>query len=296
MAKAEIKMPYIKAYSTFFECQVWYRFKSGFTVTDDSLRIYYSTTPSITSQTPYVSVNRTSGAIIRMGRQVNGWNVLYCRVPVEGTSLTQDTPYWLRARLELFYSDGTGHPSKSYKKYRAPKNPTPVYTTNEGPIQKLFQIAKYTNPHTGDDGDTEYDQIWEDFTDCIVVPSYDVNYEDINEDWEDADYVTHRIVPRSKITGDMELLFPDKTRYNKFLQLIKMNREVNGSGYIMLRVQVNNDIDLEELMNTSQDLSTKKCVNYIGNFFLKFENNPWVIPVINQYSKYDPLRIEIQEA
>lgn len=299
MAKAEIKMSKIESKSNYFVCTVEYKVKAGFSVLDDSLRIYYSTTPNITSQTPYVAVNNSSGAIIGLAMNTNGWRLVRVKVPVDA-SLTADTTYWLRARLEIYKTNGAAGAAESYKKYRSPKSPTPVTTSEDSKTRKLFQIATYSNPHEGDDGETEYEQGWIDFTDKITFGSYDINYEDTEEDWTDADYVTHRIVPRSKIKGSLELLFSSKYDYNKFLQLIKMNRAVNGNGYTQLKVHVNNDIDIyeEELFDTDQqlDLENRPCVSHIGNFFVKLENNPFNVPVFGHYDMYQPLRLEIEEA
>lgn len=299
MAKAEIKMSQIEPRSNYFICTIEYKVKAGFSVLDNSLRVYYSTTPSITSSTPYVAVNNSSGAILSLAMNSNGWRLVRVKIPVDA-SLSADTTYWLRARLEIYKTNGAVGAAESYKKYRSPKNPTPVTTADDSKVRKLFQIATYSNPHEGEDGETDYDQTWTDFTDKVTLGSYDVNYEDTEEDWTDADYVTHRIVPRSKIKGSLELLFSTKYDYNKFLQLIKMNRIVNGNGYTQLKVHVNNDIDIyeEDLFNSDSqlDLENRPCVSHIGNFFVKMENNPFNNPVFGYYDKYEPLRLEIEEA
>ena len=75
MAKAEIKMPYIEPHSTYFICTIMYKVKSGYSVLDNSLRIYYSTDPDIESGTPYVPINNTSGALLDR-KIVNGWKVV----------------------------------------------------------------------------------------------------------------------------------------------------------------------------------------------------------------------------
>ena len=79
-----------------------------------------------------------------------------------------------------------------------------------------------------------------------------------------------------------------------------MNRAVNGNGYTQLKVHVNNDIDIyeEDLFNSDSqlDLGNRPCVSHIGNFFVKMENNPFNNPVFGFYDKYEPLRLEIEEA
>ena len=88
--------------------------------------------------------------------------------------------------------------------------------------------------------------------------------------------------------------FFDKTDYMTFLALIKQNRNVNGKGYIELRVQVNNDID--EYSTEGSDLGTRRCVRHIGKFFMKMENNPWNVPLFGHLDKYEALRLELEEA
>lgn len=290
-------MPYIEPHATYFLCTIQYKFKAGYKIKSNSLRIYYSTTPEIIPNTgcPYVSIDpsatpQTDQNMIYK-RVINGWMEIKYRVPGVGTTLTPATTYWLRSWMQLYRSDDS-----AYKKYRGPANPTPANTSPDPTTQKLFEIADYSDSYTGEDG-TEYEQnSWVDFTDCIVAPTYDVNYEDVNEDWEDANYVTHRIVPRSKVTGSLELQFDSKYRFNQLLKLIKKNRQVNGLGYIRLKLQINNDLDLDSGTGVGDDLETKRCISYEGSFFMKFENNPWNLPFFGHYDKYEPLRVELTEA
>lgn len=300
MAKAEIEMPYIEEYPNMFYCTVRFKYKAGYKINvGSSLRIYYSTTNTMDSNTPYQQYNLLSdGAYdpaVKSYEVKDGWTVVVCQLPY-GSQLSDNTTYWLRARLQLYKSNGD-----AYKKYRAPKNPTPVTTSDGSKVRKLFQIAEYRNPYTDDDGEVVYQQSWVDFTQYIPAPSYDVNLEDIDEDWTDANYVTHRIVPRTKIKGSLELLFTEKEQYNRFLKLLKMNKLVNGAGYTQLKVQVNDDIDIysNEIFikgDATLDLANRPCKTYIGMFFIKMENNPFAVPLFGHYDQYEPLRLEIEEA
>lgn len=293
MAKAEITITSIDPRATYFNVTFKYKYKSGYLIRDTSIRIYYSDAYTIDSNTPYtvVDVRNRSSNIISMKKE-NGYNFVTCRVPEDGVTLDQDTTYWLRARLTLYADDG--EKGTFYKRYRGPKSPVPETTGLMTQDQPLFCIAKYSHPHEGESGETEYEVEWIDFTKHITAPTYDVNYEDVNEDWVNADYVTQRIVPRTKITGSLEMKFFDKTDYMTFLALIKQNRNVNGKGYIELRVQVNNDID--EYSTEGSDLGTRRCVRHIGKFFMKMENNPWNVPLFGHLDKYEALRLELEEA
>lgn len=263
----------------------------------NSVRIYYSETPEIISGTgvPYTTYDVREGTedtnVVLRGEE-NGLLHVYCVVPGLGQALDDNTTYWLRSWMQLYKSNG-----KAYKKYRGPKNPTPAFSSYDPERHKLFQIASYSNPHTTEDG-IEYDQSWVNFTDCIIAGSYDVNYEDTNEDWIDANYDTHRIVPKTKIKGSMDLKFTTRLQYNEFLKLIKMNRIVNGLGYVQCKVLVNNDIAIldNEIFGSIANLENKNCVEEIHNFFLKMESNPWVVPFLGHYDMYEPIHIEIEEA
>ena len=80
----------------------------------------------------------------------------------------------------------------------------------------------------------------------------------------------------------------------QFLNYIELSKQLNGDGiaYVDLKVQVNNILDVQPLL----DISQTKCVNYIGKFFIKIDNNAWIQPIFGHYDKYSPLSITIQEA
>ena len=156
----------------------------------------------------------------------------------------------------------------------------------------LFRVAKYSQDTV--DG---YSIDWEDFTDCIKLPSYEVNSEDVNEDWDDSDYRTHRIVTRKKINGKFEMIFPSIERQKRFLYLLEQSRQLNGEGeaYVDLEVMVNNVLDTGELVYNIS-MGNVPCISYIGKFFIKIDNNAWVQPIFGQYDKYNPWNVTIQEA
>lgn len=295
MAKGYIAIKSIEPKPTYFVVTFQYKFKSGYAVHDDSIRMYCSPDPEIEHGTYYLelNVNSTDDPNILNRTIVNGYYTISCRVPgVSDTPLSMDTTYWLRPFMQLYTTAG-----KPYKKYRGPgNNPIPETTGLTGPAQKLFSIATYSNPHAGESGETEYDTSWVDFTSHIVAPTYDVNYEDINEDWEDANYVTHRIVPRTKVKGSLELQFASKYDYNNFIRLLQLNSKINGNGYTQLRLQVNNNLEDSEDLFSTLDLADRRCVRNVGMFFITMENNPWNAPFFGHFDKYEPLRIELVEA
>lgn len=245
-------------------------------------------TPTLQSQKSYEDISALINNAVKIVKGLS--NDKYV-VKFTISNLTGSTLYVTAARLRLFNSKG------DYKTHvRAPENEQGNFgfSTMTSPEyyfenQPLFSVAKYSlgtnNTYTTD---------WEDFTDCIKLPSYDVNSEDVNEDWEDADYKTHRIAVRKKVNGKFEMIFPTMTRYKEFLNYIELSKQLNGDGiaYVELRLQVNNILDIQPML----DISQTKCVNYIGKFFIKIDNNAWIQPIFGHYDKYSPLSITIQEA
>lgn len=211
--------------------------------------------------------------------------------------VTSYTKLYLQLRMQLYTADG-GEYYKTPASYRSPKNnSSPIEFTTPGSIQPLFQIAAYSNPHdVTEDGIkyTAYEKEWVDFTDCVELPSYDVNYEDVNEDWEDANYFTHRIKVRSKITGKLDLRFSDLTRYNQFIHYVRKSKECNGNGtaYVELKLQINDE--LNEFSSSS--IGSMRCACEEGLFFIKMDSNPWVAPVFGHYDKYQAISLSINEA
>lgn len=302
MAKGKISMTYIEPHTdieglSYFIVILRIKCKSGYELHDNSVRIYYSLTPSIVSGggTPYVVINPNTidANTLERVEEDDGTIRLKCAVPTvpelqTDEHLEPNTTYWLRAWMRLYKSNGN-----PYKRYRDPKNPTPVVTSPNPINQELISIASYTNPHEGAEGDTEWDQTWFDLTPHILMSTYDVNKVDIEEDWEDANYVVHRIVPKERIEGSFDIKFRDQYSYNRFLQCIRMNRDANDKEHnrcVYLKVQVNNDLDEEY---NAGNVENMKCKMYYGFFFLKYDSNPWNAPILGHFDEYEPIRIEI---
>ena len=77
-----------------------------------------------------------------------------------------------------------------------------------------------------------------DLTQHITVPSYIVNEKDVCKEWEDANYITHRNIIRTRVEGKFTMRFMEKEKYYNFLELVKNNKTV--SGYIPVSLYVNN--------------------------------------------------------
>lgn len=267
-----------------------------------SVRLYYSTTSTVTKDSDYTTMQMdlTTNTTYVSGRG-------YVSV-IEWPLPAQNTTYYVQLRMRLYENDDNDpwrYTVGYYASYRAPESPSAINGTEPTPShdpdkanQPLFMVAEYTDKQTIiDEGGVIHDQ-WhkefKDFTQYVELPSYDVNYEDINEDWDDANYVTHRIRVRSKITGKLDLRFSDLRSYNYFMTLLKQSKERNGKGtaYVELQVQINDDPD----EYTNSDLSKQRCTFKEGYFFVKLDSNPWVAPVFGHYDKYQAISLSITEA
>lgn len=210
-------------------------------------------------------------------------------------NLVANTTYEMRAVLRLFKKSTHTKPKFIYYAPKGEDVHIPV-TTLMGDVRPLFCIARYVRKEIVGNDNGGLDIEWEDFTDCIKLPSYDVNSNDVNEDWDDANYTTHRIVARKKIEGKFEMIFPSMERQKRFFYLLDQSRDLNGDGiaYVDLRVHVNNMLDYNAKGDYT-DASQLPCINYIGKFFIKIDNNAWVQPIYGHYDKYSPLSITITE-
>ena len=222
-------------------------------------------------------------------RQVILAPVGYTYVEYTITGLYSNTTYLVRPYLRLFKKPGSANIVFTAKSPE--KGPVEVTTKEYSRTHPLFEIATYPDD-TGSQTEGAKITKFVDFTNYVIVPSYDVNSTDVNEDWQDADYVTHRIVVREKITGKFNVRFTSITDYNNFMDAIYQNRVVNGKGYTELRVQVNNRLDYESGISIGQTA----CMQYIGKFFVKIDSNPYAEPYYGHYDKYNDVSVSIEEA
>ncbi len=65
---------------------------------------------------------------------------------------------------------------------------------------------------------------------------YEVNREDVYEEWRDGNWVDHRVIARTRIRGKIILGFSSLTDYASFQTLLSSARTVNGSYPVSLFV------------------------------------------------------------
>lgn len=77
-----------------------------------------------------------------------------------------------------------------------------------------------------------------DLTNYADIQNYNVNQEDVFEEWTDGNYVTHRVVTRTRISGTVKLGFKDATAWTAFQTLLTSQRSIEG--YYPVTLYVNN--------------------------------------------------------
>lgn len=87
---------------------------------------------------------------------------------------------------------------------------------------------------------------WEDAT------KHDVNRFDIFEEWVDGNWVNHRVIARTNITGKVVLNFARETDFSAFLSLLSSAR--NADGYYPITVWCSNT-NTSESINAFLDVS-----------------------------------------
>ena len=304
---------YSNAEGYFIKGIIQFTYNSKYYLTDESVRVFYTTTPGQSNadyvdivppgtsssddhaieaelwQEPYNQLGKSMKDKFR--KPTINLDCSHCIVGFTIKNLSPNSKYYTTAWLRLFNSKGAFKTS-----VRDPEDKNTRYeieTMTYKYVRPLFQVATYEQVVDSNDNEV-YGINYADFTDCIKLPSYDVNSEDINEDWEDADYRTHRIVTRRKVNGKFEMIFPTIERQKEFFHLLDISKELNGDGnaYVELEVHLNNVLDFR----TGIDMSDTHCINYKGKFFIKIDNNAWVQPIYGHYDKYSPLSVTIQEA
>lgn len=87
---------------------------------------------------------------------------------------------------------------------------------------------------------------WED------TSSHDVNREDVFEEWVDGNWITHRVIARTRVTGRVTLNFARSTDYAAFISLLSSER--NADGYYPVTVWCANT-NSTETINAFLDVS-----------------------------------------
>lgn len=77
-----------------------------------------------------------------------------------------------------------------------------------------------------------------DITSYIDVQSYAVNREDVFEEWEDGNWITHRVIARTRYTGSFQAGFASAADFTAFMTLLSTKK--NADGYYPVTAYINN--------------------------------------------------------
>ena len=77
-----------------------------------------------------------------------------------------------------------------------------------------------------------------DYSDKVLMDTYNVNMIDIYTEWEDANGTKHRDIYRRKIQGEFDMLISNQYEYTAFINNLH-NSTTNG-GYVPCHLSVNN--------------------------------------------------------
>jgi len=77
-----------------------------------------------------------------------------------------------------------------------------------------------------------------DYSDKVLMDTYDVNQIDVYKAWEDANVTIHRSSYRKKVEGTFEMLISNISEYQAFLSDIQSNKKSTGA--VPCKLAVNN--------------------------------------------------------
>lgn len=91
-----------------------------------------------------------------------------------------------------------------------------------------------------------------DLTPWEKTENHDVNRDDVFEEWIDGNWITHRVISRTRISGTVQLSFARQADFNGFLSLMSSARDANG--YYPVTVYCSNT-GTTETINAFLDIS-----------------------------------------
>lgn len=272
-----------KSYTSIVVKFIFYN-KPGTNFTANSIRLYYTTTPG-QGNADYIDITKANADYWKLNKDKASYTVKYTL-----TGLLYNTKYYVRVWLRLFNKSG----SKVKYSYKSPAAaPIACTTASYDRSTPLFQMCTFKLNNPSDENSSYLD--WEDFTQNITMGSYDVIQTDVTEEWTDANYKTHKIVTRTKVSGKFNMLFSSKEEFNKFLNIVRLNRYVYPSGMVHLNVHLNNQLEYDTDWQ-SIGIDNLRNDDYEGDFYITISSLPWVEPYYGHYDKYSPISVSIEEA
>lgn len=101
-----------------------------------------------------------------------------------------------------------------------------------------------------------------DFTHCIKMGTYEVNKNDVYNEWTDGFGINHHDIYRTRIQGSFEMYFTNESEYYDFLNYVDVNKEAGG--YLPVSLFINNKNDWENNVKIFLTMSPKNEIPYLG--------------------------------
>lgn len=105
-----------------------------------------------------------------------------------------------------------------------------------------------------------------DLSEFADIQNFNINQEDIYEEWTDGNWIFHREIVRTRISGSFKLGFRTETDWTAFLTLIAA--EKTAAGYFPVTVHVNNT-GATETINAFLDMSGANKWDLVNDRFWK---------------------------
>ena len=82
-----------------------------------------------------------------------------------------------------------------------------------------------------------------DYTNHILVPTYNINAEEVGTSWVDGNHITHKDVYRTKIKGEFDMYFFSNTEFETFKTALDTRRYDN---YTPVSLYVANEMEFRQ--------------------------------------------------
>lgn len=107
------------------------------------------------------------------------------------------------------------------------------------------------------------------------IQNYNVNKEDIYQEWTDGNWIARREIERTRITGTLQLGFKTSSSWSDFLALLAEQK--TDAGYYPVTVYVNNT-GTTETINAFLDMTNTSRWDLVNDRF-------WRVQEINIYER-----------
>jgi hypothetical protein len=99
-----------------------------------------------------------------------------------------------------------------------------------------------------------------DYSDNVVMDTYDVNEIDVYTSWEDANGTVHRSSYRKKLQGQFDMQFANLAEYRQFILEVQANRYPQKGHAAYCHLAVNN-LDIDRYAYLYIDYTTIRTMN-----------------------------------